>query len=129
MILRSCSATVEVISKWRSNIEGKLRRNQPAFNSVLSHFGWTFDRTTHSMMRVKKKKKKKKEQESDYDLVVQSLHPKLFAGGDYYFHNMTKYEREEAVVVHFNGIGPNRKSGTSGYKNKLNKMKEYNLWM
>ena len=124
MILRSCPATVEVVSKWRSNIEGKLRRNQPAFNSVLSQYGWTFNRTSHSMMV-----KEKKEHESDYELVVQSLHPKLFAGGDYYFHNMTKYEREEAVVVHFNGIGPDRKSGTSGYENKLNKMKEYDLWM
>ena len=127
MILRSCPATVDVISKWRSNIEGKLRRNQPAFNSVLSQYGWTFDRSAQSMSRVKKRKKEK--EESDYELVVQTLHQKLFAGGDYYFHNMTKYEREEAVVVHFNGIGPNRKSGTSGYENKLNKMKEYDLWM
>ena len=127
MILRSCPATVEVISKWRSNIEGKLRRNQPAFNSVLSQYGWTFDRSAQSMSRMKKRKKEK--EENDYELVVQTLHPKLFAGGDYYFHNMTKYDREEAVVVHFNGIGPNRKSGTSGYENKLNKMKEYNLWM
>ena len=128
MILRSCPATLEVVTKWRSNIEGKLRRNQPAFNSVLSQYGWTFDRTTHSMMQHPLVKKKK-EHESDYELVVQSLHPKLFAGGDYYFHNMTKNEREEAVVVHFNGIGPDRKSGTSGYEKKLNKMKEYNLWM
>lgn len=125
MVLRSCPQTIEFVSKWRSLIEGKLRRNQPAFNSVASlYYGYTYDRTSHVLT------KRKTGDDKLSSLVVKSLSRKLFAGGNYYFNNMTEAERLEAVVVHANNIGPDRHSDppTSGYENKVTKMKEYSLW-
>ena len=122
MVLRSCPQTIEFVSKWRSLIEGKLRRNQPAFNSVASLYGWTYDRTSHVLT------KQKTGDDKLSPLVVKSLSRTLFVGGNYYFKNMTEAERLEAVVVHANNIGPGWGPTTSGYENKIIKMKEYSLW-
>lgn len=81
MVYRSCPATIEFVGRWRGEIEGKERRNQGAFNYLVSKANET---------------------------VIKALPEKLFVTGSTYFKEMSDDERANAVVVHYNGTSVHR---------------------
>ena len=103
MVFKLCPQTIALVDKWGELIlqKGNEQRNQGTFNKLISGF-------------------------KGYDMPTK-INPKalaqnLFVTGNRYFtNNMTDDERSDVVVVHNNGI--------SGYEKKVNRFKEFNLWV
>ena len=109
MVYRNCPETIALVDLWRRDIsiDGKERRNQKSFNNLL----WQAVKNGVEIASSP----------SPSLIVPKTLPTHLFATGNLYFKEMSDEERSKVVIVHNNGI--------SGYDNKVNRMKDFHLWL